>query len=54
MPDERAMCASCKKEIREWDGRWFHVHNLLTFCSDKAVDENGDRLPEATKLAAAN
>jgi len=39
--DQRETC-KCGKEIR-WDAdkkKWFHIHNFMTFCSGRALDDN--------------
>lgn len=39
--DARDVCIHCNKPIH-WSKReekWFHVHNLLTFCTGRASSE---------------
>lgn len=37
--DQRETCV-CGKEIRWSNGKWFHIHNFMTFCSGTAIDAN--------------
>lgn len=37
--DQRETCV-CGKQIRWSIGKWFHIHNFMTFCSGMAIDTN--------------
>ena len=46
--DQRATC-KCGKEIR-WSvpaKKWFHIHNFMTFCTGRAIDEQHNDEPKA-------
>jgi len=46
--DQREIC-ECHREIRWCDHakKWFHIHNLMTFCTGMAIDEKHDDQPTA-------
>ena len=50
--DQRATC-ECGKELR-WSAlqkKWFHVHNLMTFCTGRAFDENHNDEPKGRPVS---
>jgi hypothetical protein len=50
--DQRATC-ECGKELR-WCGhakKWFHVHNFMTYCNGRAIDENHNDEPKGRPVS---